>query len=109
MATQKLYYKFHDVTIHPNSNPVEALHALEDTINQIAEKGVGIPGTFLHARCPPDEYGHVAATLQAMKNRDRAEITRVIGTRHSTLPQKKGSQRSSRPPELAFFSSKCGG
>ena len=31
------------------------------------------------------------------------------GTRYSTLPQKKGSQRSSRTPEQAFFSRKSGG
>ena len=71
-----------------------------------------IPDTFLHARFDralPDEYGHVKATLQAMKNRDRAEIIRMVGTRYSTLPQKKGSQRSSRAPEQAFFSSESGG
>ena len=39
-------------------------------------------------------YGHVKATLQAMKNRDRAEIIRMVGTWYSTLPQKKRSQRS---------------
>ena len=71
-----------------------------------------IPDIFLHARfvrALPDEYRHVKATLQAMKNRDRAEIIRMVGTRYSTLPQKKGSQRSSRPPEPAFFSSESGG
>ena len=58
--------------------------------------------TFLHARfirALPDEYDHVKVTLQAMKNRDRAEIIRMVGTWNSTLPQKKGSQWSSRPPE----------
>ena len=68
---------------------------------------MGIPGTFQHARfvrALPDEYGHVKVTLQVMKNRDRAEIIRMVGTRYSTLPQKKGSQQSSRPPEQAFFS-----
>ena len=48
-ATQKLYDKFHNFTIPPNGNPIEALHALEDTNNQMAEKGMGIPDTFLHA------------------------------------------------------------
>ena len=70
------------------------------------------PDTFLDARffCAlPDEYGYVKTTLQAMKNRDRAEIICMIGTRYSTLPQRKGSQRPSRPPEQAFFSSKSGG
>ena len=78
----------------------------------MAEKGVEIPDTFLHARfvlALPDEYGHVKVTLQAMKNRDRAEILRMVGTRYSTLPQKKGLQRSSRPPKQAFFSSESGG
>ena len=112
VATQKLYDKFHDFTIPPNCNPIEALHALEDTNNQKAEKEMGIPDTFLHARfvrALPDEYGRVKATLQAMKNRDRVEIARMVGTRYSTLPQKKGSQRSSRSPEQAFFSSESGG
>ena len=44
-----------------------------------------------------------------MKNRDRVEIIRIAGTRYSTLPQKKGSQQSSRPPEQAFFSSESSG
>ena len=113
MAAQKLFGKFHDFTIPPNGNPIEAPHALGDTNNQMTEKGMGIPDTFLHARfvrALPDEYDHVKATLQAMKNRDRAEIIRVVGMRwYFTLPQKKGSQRSSRPSEQAFFSSESGG
>ena len=40
-----------------------------------------------------------------MKNRDRVEIIRMVGKRYSTLPQKKWSQRSSRPPEQVLFSS----
>ena len=44
-----------------------------------------------------------------IKNCDRVEIIRMHGTRYSTLPQKKGAQRSSRPPDQAFFSSKSGG
>ena len=107
VAAQKLYD-----TILSNSNPIEALHALEGTNNQMAEKGIEIPDTFLHARfvCALSvEYSRVKAMLQAMKNRDRAEIIRIVGTRYSTLPQKKGSQRSSRPPEQAFCLSKSGG
>ena len=106
VTTQKLYDKFYDFTIPPNGNLIEALHALEDTNNQMAEKGTEIPATFLHARfiCAlPDEYGPVKATMQAMKNCDRAEIIRMAGTGYSTLPQKKGSQWSPRPPEQAFF------
>ena len=41
-----------------------------------------------------------------MKNRDRAEITRVVSTRYSNLLQKKGAQCSSRPPEHAFSRAK---
>ena len=111
VATRKLYDKFHDFIIPLNSNPNETLHVLGDTNNQMAKKGIGIPDTFQKARlvCAlPDEYGHVKATLQAMKNRDRAEIIRIVSTRHSTLPQKKGSQWSSWPPEQAFFSSESG-
>ena len=112
VATQKLYDKFHDFNISSNSSPIETLHALEDTNNQITDKGIGIPNTFLHARFVSTllhECGHFKATLQAMKNRDRAEIIRIVGTRYSTLPHKKGSKRSCRPPERAFFSSKGGG
>ena len=50
VATQKLCDKFHDFTIPPNSNPIESLHALEDTNNQMAWKGMDIPDAFLHAR-----------------------------------------------------------
>ena len=53
-----------------------------------------------------DEYGHVKATLQAMSNRDRAEIIRRVGTLYSTLSERKPS---SRLPEQAFFSSESGG
>ena len=71
------------------------------------EKGIGIPDNFLHARfvpALPDEYYHIKATLQTMTNRDRAEIICMVGTRCSTLLQKKGSKRSCRPPEQALFS-----
>ena len=77
----------------------------------MAEKEKRIPESFLHARfvrALPDEYSHVKKTLQPMK-RDRAEFIRMVGTRYSTLPQKKGSQRSSQPHEQAFFLSESGG
>ena len=64
--------------------------------------------TRVFVRVLPDEYDHIKATLQAIKNRDRAEIILMVGTRYSTLPQKKGSQRLSRPPEQAVFSSESG-
>ena len=111
MATQKLFDKLHDFTVSSNSNPIEALHALEDTNTQMAEKGVRIPDTFLYARfvrALPDEYGHVKATLQAMKNRDRTVIIRIVGPQYFTLPQKKGWQWSLRPSEQAFISSESG-
>ena len=111
VATQKLFDKFHDFTIPPNSNPIEALHALEGMNNQMVEKGVGIPDTFLHTHfvCAlSDKNGHAKATLQAMRHCDRAEIIRMVGTRYSTLPQRKASQRSSWPPEQTFFSRKRG-
>ena len=78
----------------------------------MAKKGAEIPDNVLHVRFVrvlADEYGHVKATLQAIKNRHRAEIIRMVGTRYSTLPRKKGSQRSSRSPEQTFFSSESGG
>ena len=76
----------------------------------MAEKRRGIPDPFLNARFVRallDEYGDVQATLQAMKNRDRAEIIRMVGTRYYTLPRKKESQRSSQPPEQAVFRAKA--
>ena len=97
VATQTLYDKFHDFTIPPNSNPIEALHALEDTNNQMSEKGMEIPDTFLHARfvrALHDEYGHVKVMLQAMKNRDRAEI--IVWSAHGAPPCPRRSGRSGR-------------
>ena len=62
----------------------------------MVDKGMGIPDTLLQARfvhALSDEYGHVKATLQAMKNRDRVDVVGMASSRYSTLPQKKGSQR----------------
>ena len=113
VATQRLYDKFHEFAIPPHSDPIAALHDLEDTNNQMHEKGVGrIPDAVLHARfvrALPDEYSLVKETLQAMRNRDRDEIIRMVSTRHSNLPRKNGAQRSSRQPEQAFASSESGG
>ena len=59
------------------------------------EKGIGrIPDAVLHARFVrvlPDEYFLVKETLQAMRNRYRDEIIRMVSTRHSNLPQKMGN------------------
>ena len=112
VATQRLYDKFHEFAIPPHSDPIAALHDLEDINNQMHEKGIGrIPEAVLHARfvrALPDEYSFVKETLQAMKNRDRDEIIRMVSTRHSNLLQKKGAQRTSRQPEQAFVSSESG-
>ena len=90
VATQRLYDKFHEFAIPPHSDPITALHDLEDTNNQMHEKGIGrIPDAVLHARfvrALPDEYSLVKETLQAMRNRDRDEIIRMVSTRHSNLP-----------------------
>ena len=113
MATQRLYDKFHEFAIPPHSNPIAAIHDLEDINNRMYEKGIGRnPETVLHAslvRALPDEYSLVKETLQSMKNRDRDEIIRMKSTRYSNLPQKKGAHRSSRQPENQFVSSKSGG
>ena len=112
VATQRLYDKFHEFTIPPHSDPIAALHDLEDINNEMHEKGIGrIPEAVLHARfvrALPDEYSLVKETLQAMKNRDRDEIIRMVSTRHSNLPRKNGAQRSSRQPEQAFASNESG-
>ena len=42
-----------------------------------------------------------------MKNRVRVEIICMVGTRYTTLPQKTGSQRSSRLAEQPFSSSEA--
>ena len=106
MAAQRLYDKFHEFAIPPHSNPIAALHDLEDINNQMYDKKIGwIPETVLHARfvrALPDEYSLVKKTLQSMKNRDQDEIIRMISTRYSTLPQKKGARRSSRQPEYVL-------
>ena len=113
VATHQLFDKFREFSIPQRSNPIAALHALEDLNNQMEEKGMGrIPDTVLHARFVrslPAECDHAKETLQSMKNRDRDAIIRVVSTRSLNLPQKKGAQRSSRPHEHAFFSSKSGG
>ena len=67
-----------------------------------------IPDTVLHAhfvRALPAEYDHAKETLQSMKNRDRDEIIRVVSTRYSNLPPKKG--RSARPDLLNTRSSRA--
>ena len=112
VATQNLYDKFHEFTIRPNSNPITALHDLEDTVHQMQERGIGrIPDPVLHARfvrAMPDEYAHAKETLQNMKDRNRGDIVRIVGTRYTNLPAKKGAQRSSRTSEHAFISSEGG-
>ena len=51
VATQHLFDKFQESSIPQNSNPIAALHVLEDINNQMEEKGLGwIPDTVLHAR-----------------------------------------------------------
>ena len=109
VATQRLYDKFHEFAIPPHRDPIAALHDLEGTNNQMHEKGIGrIPDAVLHVRfvrALPDEYSLVKKTLQAMRNRDRDKIIRMVSTRHSNPPQKKGAQRFSRQPEQAFISS----
>ncbi|CAN0439469.1 unnamed protein product [Pylaiella littoralis] len=53
VTLQNLYDQFHDFSIPPRSNPIAALHALEDINNRLEEKSmVRIPDSFLHARCP---------------------------------------------------------
>ena len=68
VVTQHLFDKFHEFSIPQNSNPIAALHALEDINNQMEEKGMGrISDTVLHAhfvRALPAEYDHAKETLQ---------------------------------------------
>ena len=76
-----------------------------------ADTRPGLPtgvGPMIDVRSGEARDPYLAETLQAMKNRDRDEIIRMVSTRHSNLPQKKGAQRTSRQPELAFVSSESG-
>ena len=113
VATQRLYDKFHEFAIPLHSNPIAAFRDFEDINNKIYEKEIGRSlDTVLHARfirVLPDEYSLVKETLQSMKNRDLDEIIRMVSTRYSNLPQKKGAQRSPRQPEHAFVLNESGG
>ena len=76
-----------------------------------ADTRPGLPtgvGPMIDVRSGEARDPYLAETLQAMKNRDRDEIIRMVSTRHSNLPQKKGAQRTSRQPEQAFVSSESG-
>ena len=114
VATQHLFDKLHEFSIPQNSNLIAALHALEDINNEMEENGRGrIPDVVLHARfvrALPAKYDHAKETPQSMKNRDKDEIIRVVSTRYFNLPQKKGAQRSSRPPSTCplHTNSGCG-
>ena len=110
VATEHLFDKFHEFSIPQNSNHIAALHAFEVINNQMGEKGMGeIPDTVLHARFAralSAEYDHAKETLQSRKNQDRDEIIRVVSTRYSSLPPKKG-ERSARPDRLNMRSSRA--
>ena len=79
--------------------------------SELADTRPGLPtgvGPMIDVRSGEARDPYLAETLQAMKNRDRDEIIRMVSTRHSNLPQKKGAQRTSRQPEQAFVSSESG-
>lgn len=101
MASNKQYDNLHKLKKPPHGNAIAAMHELQD--NKIEERDVGrIPDAIGHIRFVStlsDECTHTKETLQAMKHRDRDEIIRMLGTKNSNLPQKNGSQQSSRPPE----------
>ena len=76
-----------------------------------ADTRPGLPtgvGPMIDVRSGEARDPYLTETLQAMKNRDRDEIIRMVSTRHSNLPQKKGAQRTSRQPEQAFVSNESG-
>ena len=91
----------------------EATAAREFTVHdratsEPADTRPGLPtgvGPMIDVRRGEARDPYLAETLQAMKNRDRDEIIRMVSTRHSNLPRKNGAQRSSRQPEQAFASS----
>ena len=76
-----------------------------------ADTRPGLPtgvGPMIDVRRGEARDPYLAETLQAMKNRDRDEIIRMVSTRHSNLPRKNGAQRSSRQPEQAFAFNESG-
>ena len=76
-----------------------------------ADTRPGLPtgvGPMIDVRRGEARDPYLAETLQAIKNRDRDEIIRMVSTRHSNLPRKNGAQRSSRQPEQAFVSNESG-
>ena len=76
-----------------------------------ADTRPGLPtgvGPMIDVRSGEARDPYLAETLQAMKNRDRDEIIRMVSTRHSNLPRKNGAQRPSRQPEQAFVSNESG-
>ena len=95
---------------------VEATAAREFTVHdratsEPADTRPGLPtgvGPMIDVRRGEARDPYLAGTLQAMRNRDRDEIIRMVSTRHSNLPQKNGAQRSSRQPEQAFASNESG-
>ena len=95
---------------------VEATAAREFTVHdratsELADTRPVLPtgvGPMIDVRRGEARHPYLAETLQAMRNRDRDEIIRMVSTRHSNLPQKNGAQRSSRQPEHAFASSESG-
>ena len=82
----------------------EATAAREFTVHdratsEPADTRPGLPtgvGPMIDVRRGEARDPYLAETLQAMKNRDRDEIIRMVSTRHSNLPRKNGAQRSSR-------------
>ena len=99
-----------------NAAEVEATAAREFTVHdratsEPADTRPVLPtgvGPMIDVRRGEARDLYLAETLQAMKNRDRDEIIRMVSTRHSNLPRKNGAQRSSRQPEQAFASSESG-
>ena len=76
----------------------------------MSEKGTIIADILLHAhlvRALPDGYDHFKATLQAMKNRDRAGIIRMAGTRYSNLPRRRGHNGCRDLPSKRFSRAKA--
>ena len=108
---QRLYDKLHDFAIPPHSDPIAAIHDLEDTNNQMHEKGIGrIPDAVLHARfvrALPNEYSLVKETLQAMRNRNRGLVRWRCPLPPSSEHASAGHPRCPRSFDVASTGTAC--
>lgn len=94
VASNKLHDKFHEFQIPPHGKPKAELHEVEEIHTWMEKRKMSrISDAKVNAHFVSGllgEYVHTKETLQSMKHRGRAEITRTVSTRCSNLPPKNG-------------------